>query len=62
MNLSLFALLLISAHQVAVPHRAIDRCAQDGVEFYAISDHSSQPVQVERDGVAIRIEHPDPKS
>ena len=27
-----------------------------------MSDDPAQPVQVERDGVAIRIEHPDPKS
>ncbi len=52
-----FATTLVSPLQ-----RSIDRCAQDGDYFYAMNDDLSQPVQVERNGVAIRIEHPDPKS
>ena len=62
MNSTLVALLLLTAHQAVIPHRTIDRCAQDGVEFYAMNDDSSQPLQVERDGILIRIEHPDSKS
>jgi hypothetical protein len=54
--------LLFTASHVMLPQRTIDRCAQDGAYFYAMNDDPAQPVQVERDGVAIRIEHPDPKS
>jgi len=53
--------LFMTTH-VAPLQRSIDRCAQDGLYFYAANDDASQPVQVERDGVTIRIEHPDPKS
>ena len=52
--------LLFATNQVTLPQRSIDRCAQDGAYFYAMSDDPTRPVQVERDGVAIRIEHPDP--
>ncbi len=48
--------------QATVPRRTIDWCAQDGAYFYAANDDFAQPVQVELDGVAIRIEHPDSKS
>jgi len=44
------------------PKRMIDWCAQDGAYFYAMNDDPAEPVQAERDGVAIRIEHPDSKS
>ena len=54
--------LLLATSHVTLPQRSIDRCAQDGAYFYVMSDDPAQPVQVERDGVAIRIEHPDPKS
>lgn len=54
--------LLFATSHVTLPQRSIDRCAQDGAYFYAMSDDPAQPVQVERDGVAIRIEHPDSKS
>ena len=54
--------LLLATSHVTLPQRSIDRCAQDGAYFYAMSDDPAQPVQVERDGVAIRIEHPDSKS
>jgi hypothetical protein len=53
---------LFATSHVTLPQRSIDRCAQDGADFYAMSDDPAQPVQVERDGVAIRIEHPDSKS
>jgi len=55
-------LLLFTSAHVAIPQRIIDRCAQDGAYFYAMNDDASQPVQAERDGVAIRIEHPDSES
>ena|SRR5271170_1155704 len=54
--------LLFTTTQAAPLQRSIDRCAQDGAYFYAMNDDAAQPVQVERDGVKIRIEHPDPKS
>jgi hypothetical protein len=54
--------LLFATSHVTSPHRSIDRCAQDGAYFYAVSDDPAQPVLVERDGVSIQIEHPDPKS
>ena len=54
--------LLLATSHVTLPQRSIDRCAQDGAYFYVMSDDPAQPVQVERDGVAIRIEHPDSKS
>jgi hypothetical protein len=54
--------LLFATSHVTPPQRSIDRCAQDGAYFYAMSDDPAEPVQVERDGVAIRIEHPDSKS
>jgi hypothetical protein len=54
--------LLFATSHVTLPQRIIDRCAQDGAYFYAMSDDPAQPVQVERDGVAIRIEHPESKS
>lgn len=50
------------ANRVTLPQRSIDRCAQDGVYFYAMNDDPARPVQIERDGVTIRIEHPDSKS
>jgi hypothetical protein len=57
--------LVFGATQAAVPQtplrRMIDRCAQDGLYFYAVNDDVSQPVQVERDGVKVQIEHPRPK-
>jgi hypothetical protein len=54
--------LLFAASRVKLQQRSIDWCAQDGAYFYAINDDPAQPVQVERDGVAIRIEHPHTKS
>ncbi|MBB5055700.1 hypothetical protein HDF16_000369 [Granulicella aggregans] len=51
----------VSTH-ATIPHRAIDRCAQDGAYFYAMDDDPAKPIRVERDGVAIRIERHDPKS
>ena len=54
--------LLFATSHVTLPERSIDRCAQDGAYFYAMSDDPARPVQVERDGVAVRIEHPDSKS
>jgi hypothetical protein len=62
MRLPFIVWFLLAASHVALPQRSIDRCAQDGAYFYAMNDDPAQPVQVERDGVAIRIEHPDPKS
>lgn len=44
------------------PNRMITWCAEDGAYFYAMNDDPAQPVQAERDGVAIRIQRPDPKS
>ena len=58
----LIVLLLFAASHATLPQRSIERCAQDGAYFYALNDNPAQPVQVERDGVAIRIEHPDSKS
>ena len=54
-------LSFVSAY-VTVPHRTIDRCAQDGAYFYALDDDPTKPIRVERDGVAVRIERHDPKS
>jgi hypothetical protein len=54
--------LLFATPHVTLPQRSIDWCAQDGAYFYAMNDDPAQPVQVDRDGVAIRIEHPDSKS
>ncbi len=54
--------LLFTTIHAALPQRSIDRCAQDGAYFYAMNDDPAQPVQVERDGVAIRIERPDSHS
>lgn len=62
MKLPLAVWLLFATTHATLPQRSIDRCAQDGAYFYAMNDDPAQPVQVERDGVAIRIEHPDPKS
>jgi len=45
-----------------LPKRTIDRCAQDGAWFYASEGNSGAPVSVERDGIALRIEHPGPKN
>lgn len=42
--------------------RMIAWCAEDGAYFYAMNDDPAQSVQAERDGVTIRIEHPDPIS
>lgn len=50
------------ANHAMQPEREIAWCAEDGAYFYAMNDNPAQPVQVERDGVAIRIEHSDPKS
>jgi len=62
MSLPFIVLLIVATSHATLPQRIIDRCAQDGAYFYAMNDDPSQPVQVERDGVAIRIEHPDSKS
>lgn len=56
------AWLLLATSHAALPQRSIDWCAQDGAYFYAMTDDPAQLVQVERDGVAIRIERPDSKS
>jgi hypothetical protein len=62
MRLPFVVWLLFATSQATLPQRSIDWCAQDGAYFYAMNDDPAQPVQVERDGVAIRIEHPDSKS
>ena len=62
MKLPLIVWLLFTTTRPTLPQRSIDWCAQDGAYFYAMNDDPAQPVQVERDGVAIRIEHPDSKS
>jgi hypothetical protein len=62
MSLPFVVLLLFATSHATVPQRTIDRCAQDGAYFYAVNDDPGQPVMVERDGVAIRIERPDSKS
>jgi hypothetical protein len=62
MMLPITVWLLFATSHVTLPPRSIERCAQDGAYFYAMRDDPAQPVQVERDGVAIRIEHPDSKS
>jgi hypothetical protein len=59
-----FALLLrlsVLSTAQSVPKRMIDRCAQDGLYFFAQNDDPKFPIHVERDGVTVRIEHPDPK-
>jgi hypothetical protein len=56
----LLQLSVLSTAQ-SIPKRMIDRCAQDGLYFYAENDDPKVPIQVERDGVTVRIEHPDPK-
>lgn len=61
MKLLLVAWLLFTAPHTAPPQRSIEWCAQDGAYFYATNDNPAKPVQVERDGVTIRIEYPDPK-
>lgn len=62
MMLPLTFWLLFATTHAALPHRNIDWCAQDGAYFYVMSADPAQHVQVERDGVAIRIEHHDPKT
>jgi len=62
MKLSLTVWLLFATTHATQPQRSIDWCAQDGAYFYAMNDDPVEPVHVERDGVAIRIEHPDSKS
>ncbi len=62
MNLALSIWLLFATTHATLPQRSIDWCAEDGAYFYAMSDDPAQPVQVEWDGVGIRIVHPDPKS
>ena|ERR1035441_4866561 len=62
MKLPLTVWLLFATTHATLPQRSIDWCAQDGAYFYAMNDDPGQPVQVERDGVAVRIEHPDSKS
>lgn len=42
--------------------RKIDRCAQDGAYFYGWDDDFNKPVQIERDGVAVRIDRPSAKT
>jgi hypothetical protein len=58
----LMVLFLFTSSHATLPRRSIDRCAQDGAYFYAMNDNPTQSVQVERDGLSIRIDHPDPKS
>src|ERR1700712_3520381 len=59
----LFAVgLLFVTTQTTPPRRSINRCAQDGAWFYAMSGDPAQTVQVERDGVAIQINRSDTKS
>lgn len=62
MKLPLTVWLLFAMTNATLPQRSIDWCAQDGAYFYVWNDDPAQPVQVEWDGVAIRIEHPDSKS
>lgn len=61
-RLSFTIWLLFTSVHVALPERVIDRCAQDGAWFYTMSDDKAHAVQIERDGVALRIEHPNTKS
>ena len=62
MMLPLTVLLLFATAHATLPQRSIDWRAQDGSYFFAMNDDPTQPVQVEWDGVAIRIERPDSKS
>ena len=62
MPLSFTVWLLLATQHAMPPQRTIDWCAQDGAYFYAINDDPAEPVQVEQQGVRIRIERPDPKS
>jgi hypothetical protein len=62
MKLPLTILLLFATTHAPLPQRMINWCAEDGAYFYAMNDDPAQAVQVERDGVAIRIEHPNSKS
>jgi hypothetical protein len=57
----IFRLSMFSMAQ-SIPKRMIERCAQDGLYFYAMNDDPSDPIQVERDGVNVRIEHPNAQS
>jgi hypothetical protein len=62
MTIVLTTWLLFATLPAKLPQRTIECCAQDGAYFYAMNDDPAQPVQVDREGVAILIEHPDPKS
>jgi hypothetical protein len=62
MKLLLTVWLLFATTHAALPQRSINWCAQDGAYFYGMDDDPAQPVQVEHDGVAIRIKQPDSKS
>jgi hypothetical protein len=53
--------LSFASPYTTVLHRAIDRCAQDGAYFYAVDDDPTKPINVERDGVTVRIERYDSK-
>jgi hypothetical protein len=57
----LFRLATLAAAQ-SVPKRMIDRCAQDGAWFYASNDKLSAPIVVERDGIILRLDRPNPKN
>lgn len=56
-----FPVLSMPVLAQSAPKRSIDRCAQDGTYFYSLNDDPSTPVQVERDGIKVRLEHPDPQ-
>jgi hypothetical protein len=62
MKLPFTVWLLFATTHATLPQRSIDWCAQDGAYFYAMNDDPARPVHVERDGVVIKIEHPDPRS
>lgn len=62
MVLPLTLWLFFATTHATLPQRSIDWCAQDGAYFYAMNDDPADPMQVEHDGVAIRIDRSDPKS
>ena len=59
--IALFQVAALTPAQT-LPKRTIDRCAQDGAWFYAPGNNSGAPVSVERDGISLRMDHPNPKS
>jgi hypothetical protein len=54
--LAVVALFNLAAFAQTGPKRMIDRCAQDGIRFYAWNDNLSAPIVAERDGITVRID------